>query len=66
MTPSPSSAETTAAGGAFTPHQRLILTLLCLADCMVVLDFSIVNVAIPSIQSALGFSAESVQWLFTA
>ncbi len=33
---------------------------------MVVLDFSIVNVAIPSIQAALGFSAEGVQWLLTS
>ncbi|MDB5105434.1 MAG: transporter [Fibrobacteres bacterium] len=49
----------------FTPIQRLMLTLLCFADCMVVLDFSIVNVAIPSIQESLGFSPESVQWLFT-
>ncbi len=32
---------------------------------MVVLDFSIVNVAIPSIQKALGFRPENVQWLFT-
>lgn len=49
----------------FTPHQRLMLTLLCGSICMVVLDFSIVNVAIPSIQSALGFSPAGVQWLFT-
>ncbi len=49
----------------FTPAQRLMLTLLCCADCMVVLDFSIVNVAIPSIQKALGFRPENVQWLFT-
>ncbi|HKP94973.1 MAG TPA: MFS transporter [Fibrobacteria bacterium] len=55
----------TAANAPFTAKQRLMLTLLCFADCMVVLDFSIVNVAIPSIQKSLGFSAEGVQWLFT-
>lgn len=49
----------------FTPLQRFILTLLCAADGMVVLDFSIVNVALPSIQKALGFSAGDIQWLFT-
>ncbi len=32
---------------------------------MVVLDFSIVNVALPSIQQALGFTSQSVQWLLT-
>ena len=66
--PSSSTATATSAGAAnvpFTPLQRLMLTLLCCADCMVVLDFSIVNVAIPSIQKSLGFTPESVQWLFT-
>jgi EmrB/QacA subfamily drug resistance transporter len=33
---------------------------------MVVLDFSIVNVALPSIQRELGISAASVQWVVTA
>jgi EmrB/QacA subfamily drug resistance transporter len=62
----PNSPETAPAHNApFTPIQRLMLTLLCFADCMVVLDFSIVNVALPSIQKALGFTAASVQWLFT-
>jgi EmrB/QacA subfamily drug resistance transporter len=32
---------------------------------MVVLDFSIVNVALPSIQRELGFTAASVQWIVT-
>lgn len=50
---------------AFTPRQRIILTLLCGADCMVVLDFSIVNVALPSIQAALGFTTQGIQWLLT-
>jgi EmrB/QacA subfamily drug resistance transporter len=59
------SAAAPAAAVPFTPHQRLMLTLLCGSICMVVLDFSIVNVAIPSIQSALGFSPAGVQWLFT-
>ncbi len=49
----------------FTSLQWMILTLLCSAVCMVVLDFSIVNVAVPSIQTALGFAPEKVQWLFT-
>lgn len=61
--PAAQSAQETAV--PFTPHQRLMLTLLCGSICMVVLDFSIVNVAIPSIQSALGFSPAGVQWLFT-
>jgi EmrB/QacA subfamily drug resistance transporter len=44
------------------PALMLILT----AAFMVVLDFSIVNVALPSIQRELGFSTSAVQWIVTA
>jgi EmrB/QacA subfamily drug resistance transporter len=44
----------------------LVLTLLCSAQFMVVLDFSIVNVALPSIQHDLGFSAQNLQWIISA
>jgi MFS family permease len=48
-------------------HGRLGLPLILIAAFMVVLDFSIVNVALPSIQHGLGFSAaSSVQWVVTA
>jgi len=36
------------------------------AQFIVILDFSIVNVALPSIQQALGFSTQSLQWVITA
>src|ERR1700727_1488759 len=36
------------------------------ASFMVVLDFSIVNVALPSIRHAVGFGGDSVQWVVTA
>src|SRR3979411_867093 len=42
------------------------LTLVLVASFMVVLDFSIVNVALPSIGHALGFGGDSVQWVVTA
>ena len=42
------------------------LVLILMAAFMVVLDFSIVNVALPSIQRELGFSASAVQWIVTA
>jgi EmrB/QacA subfamily drug resistance transporter len=45
---------------------RLILTVCCLAQFMVILDLSIVNVALPSIQSALKFSAADLQWVVDA
>src|SRR5205085_12681407 len=37
-----------------------------LAQCMVILDVSIVNVALPSIRSSLGFSATGLQWIVSA
>jgi EmrB/QacA subfamily drug resistance transporter len=42
------------------------LALVLVASFMVVLDFSIVNVALPSIRQALGFGGDSVQWVVTA
>jgi EmrB/QacA subfamily drug resistance transporter len=42
------------------------LMLVLVASFMVVLDFSIVNVALPSIRHALGFGGDSVQWVVTA
>ena len=49
-------------------HSRrwIILAFLGLAQLMVVLDATIVNVAMPSIQSSLGFSNVDRQWLITA
>ncbi|HVB94730.1 MAG TPA: MFS transporter [Acidimicrobiales bacterium] len=45
---------------------RLVLAIVCLAQFMVVLDISIVNVALPSIQTDLKFSAANLQWVVTA
>ena len=42
------------------------LYALCLADLMIVVDGSIVNVALPTIQSELGFSATSLAWVVNA
>jgi EmrB/QacA subfamily drug resistance transporter len=44
----------------------LALALILTAAFMVVLDFSIVNVALPSIEAELGFPAGAVQWIITA
>jgi EmrB/QacA subfamily drug resistance transporter len=47
-------------------HPWLALALLCIAQFMVVLDASIVNVALPSIGSALDFSQENLSWVVNA
>src|SRR4051812_12544358 len=48
-------------------HERrwLVLAVLAFAQLMVVLDATIVNVALPSAQEALGFSDEHRQWIVT-
>ena len=43
----------------------LILALVVLAQLMVVLDATIVNIALPSAQADLGFSNGARQWIVT-
>jgi EmrB/QacA subfamily drug resistance transporter len=40
-----------------------VVWLACAAQFMVVLDVSVVNVALPSVQAALGFDAVGLQWV---
>ena len=44
----------------------LALYVLCLGDLLIVLDISIVNVALPSIREDLGFSEASLAWVINA
>src|SRR5438552_8374658 len=44
----------------------LALIVLCLGDLMIVLDTTIVNVALPSIRADLGFSETSLAWVVNA
>src|SRR5207253_11133214 len=44
----------------------VVLVLICLAQFMVVLDATIVNVALPSIQKDLGLSEANLQWIVNA
>src|SRR4051812_7174314 len=42
------------------------LVLACVAQFIVILDVSVVNVALPSIRNDLGFSATGLQWVVNA
>ena len=42
-----------------------LLALLCTAQLVLTLDFSIVNVALPTIQRELHFSSANLQWIVT-
>jgi EmrB/QacA subfamily drug resistance transporter len=57
-----------AEGASAVPDRRrwLILGTVALAQLMVVLDVTIVNIALPSAQRALGFSTVDRQWVVTA
>ncbi|MBV9691405.1 MAG: DHA2 family efflux MFS transporter permease subunit [Ktedonobacteraceae bacterium] len=44
----------------------LALLVLCLGSLMIVLDTTIVNVALPSIRTSLGFSGTSLAWVVNA
>lgn len=47
-------------------NRWLILVLVCFAQFMVVLDATVVNVALPSIQNDLGLSEANLQWIVNA
>ncbi|MEQ0565096.1 MFS transporter [Amycolatopsis sp. NEAU-NG30] len=49
-----------------TRSRGLALAVLCAASLMVVLDSSIVAVALPAIQADLGFTPAGLSWVFTA
>jgi EmrB/QacA subfamily drug resistance transporter len=47
-------------------NRWLVLVIACMAQFMVVLDATVVNVALPSIQHGLNFSAANLQWVVNA
>src|ERR1700685_1468759 len=47
-------------------HRWLILVIVAVAQLMVVLDSTVVNIALPSAQHALGFPNSDRQWVVTA
>jgi EmrB/QacA subfamily drug resistance transporter len=47
-------------------NSNALLLVVCLGQFMVILDVSIVNVALPSIKDSLGFSTNGLQWVLNA
>ncbi|HTT89118.1 MAG TPA: MFS transporter [Acidimicrobiales bacterium] len=62
----PPDSPTGAPTGLTPGGRRWLLVVCCVAQFMVILDLSIVNVALPSIQSSLNFSATELQWVVDA
>ena len=69
LTHAPATAPGQAPAGTSPPGRRRLgpaLVVIATAQLMVVLDATIVNVALPHIQRALGFSGTSLEWVINA
>ncbi|MET8664675.1 MFS transporter [Streptomyces tendae] len=64
LTPAPVAAEPSAP--RLSARDRLVLFVLCAAQFMVALDFSVLNVALPVLGADLGMSTSALQWAVTA
>src|ERR1700757_1823102 len=65
----PAAGRAAAGGAGAGPaprHLGLALVLIATAQLMVVLDATIVNVALPHVQRALGFSGTGLEWVVNA
>ncbi|HUH80283.1 MAG TPA: MFS transporter [Solirubrobacteraceae bacterium] len=64
--PTPRAPELPPQDSARGARSGWLLAVCCVAQFMVILDLSIVNVALPHIQSSLGFSNPALQWVVDA
>lgn len=64
--PQPTNETIQANGWSAPAHRWLVLAIVGAAQLMVVLDTTIINIALPSAQSDLGFGTDSRQWIITA
>ncbi|MEV7293933.1 MFS transporter [Streptomyces microflavus] len=65
-TPPRSPAPAPAPPARLSGRARLVLFVLCAAQFMVALDFSVLNVALPVLGADLGLSTSGLQWAVTA
>ncbi|MDF9811527.1 MFS transporter [Streptomyces sp. SPB162] len=63
-------SQTTSPESAASPERGhgsgIALLVICSCQLMVVLDITIVNIALPHIQTSLGFSTENLSWVINA
>ncbi|GLF95807.1 MFS transporter [Streptomyces yaizuensis] len=62
----PTTATTPAPADGRHPQRWLILGVICLAQLTVLLDNTVLSVAIPSLNRELGASATDIQWMINA
>ncbi|MFD4502631.1 MFS transporter [Streptomyces sp. NPDC058457] len=66
MTPMLEAADTSHISRRAAPPTWLVVSLACAGQFLVVLDVSVVNVALPSMRADLGLSASGLQWVVNA
>nr|WP_107440015.1 MFS transporter [Streptomyces sp. 142MFCol3.1] len=66
MTPMLRAAQDTPVAVRTAPPTWLVVALVCAGQFLVVLDVSVVNVALPSMRADLGLSAPGLQWVVNA
>jgi EmrB/QacA subfamily drug resistance transporter len=66
MTTTFSASDTGAADAVKRRHLGVALLVIATAQLMIVLDATVVNVALPHIQHALGFSGSGLEWVINA
>src|SRR5215471_15934300 len=66
MTQPATAPSGTTPGPAGVEHRWLILGVIALAQLMIVLDATVMNIALPTAQQDLGFSVVDRQWVVTA
>ncbi|MEW2304419.1 MFS transporter [Streptomyces sp. NPDC006655] len=66
MTPMLEAVDTAPISRRTAPPTWLVVALACAGQFLVVLDVSVVNVALPSMRTGLGLSATGLQWVVNA
>ncbi len=66
MTSEANASQTAAGTGGPDPRRWWALTVIAVAQLMIVLDATIVNIALPTAQRDLGISVANRQWVITA
>lgn len=58
--------QTAVLTSALNPKRWVALALLCTAQFLVIMDTSIIGIALPAIKDDLGYTQEGLQWIFNA
>jgi EmrB/QacA subfamily drug resistance transporter len=61
-----SAVPTPDLGARLRKHSSLVLTVVLVCQLMVVLDGTVVNIALPTIRESLGFSTANLSWVLNA